>query len=103
MIELILTEEQTRQLLAAQGRVKVKTPGGQELGKIDRPLTDEEIAALKARAKDEMPEYSSEQVQARMKALEAEWERTGGFDPTHLERFFDQLSQDDQDSYGPLR
>jgi hypothetical protein len=103
MTDLILTEEQTRLLATAQGRVRVKTPGGQELGKIDRPLTNEEIAALKARAKSAGPWFSSEQVQARTKALEVERERVGDFDHEYMTAFLDGLTESDPETYGPMR
>jgi hypothetical protein len=104
MPELILTEEQLRQLSGAHGPVKVRTPAGQELGLIDPPLTDEQITALKARAataKGE-PYFTSAHMRAREEALTAEQARVGRFDRDTLFAFLVKLSEVDPDKYGPV-
>jgi hypothetical protein len=36
------------------------------------------------------PHFTSEQVKNMLTALNAEWERTGGFDEEHMQRFLDE-------------
>jgi hypothetical protein len=54
-------------------------------------LTIDEIAELKRRAAAPGARYSGDQIQAMFKALEAEWDRTGGFDQEHARKFIRRL------------
>jgi len=87
MADLILTEEQVRILAEAAGPVTVRDPRGVVLGSLQPPLSPQEIAELKRRAAAPGPRYTGSQVQACLRELEQEWERTGGFDQAHLAGF----------------
>ena len=95
MPELILTPEQVRVLATAYAPVPVKDPGGTVVGHIDPVLTPEKVAELKRRAASPGPWYTGAQVQARLQDLEAEWERTGGFDAAHAQSLLKRLNEQD--------
>ena len=95
MPELILTEEQSRIVLQAVGPVIVRDSNGRELARIEPKLTPEEIAELKRRAASPGPFFTGRQVQARLKALQEEWDRTGGFDETFMKAFLERLDAAD--------
>jgi hypothetical protein len=104
MNELILTPEQVAALTGPLRTVVVKSPDGQELGKITSPLTPEQIAELKARAaavRNE-PYFTSAQMQAREEALLAEQARVGKFDRETLFAFLAKLTEVDPEKYGPV-
>jgi hypothetical protein len=84
MSELILTDEQARIVTEALGPVTVRDSKGKVLGNLEPQLTPETIAELKRRAASPGPWYTGAQVQARLQALQEEWERTGGFDEAHM-------------------
>ena len=58
-------------------------------------LTPEEIAELKREAASPGPWYSGQQVAARLRELEKEWERTGGFDEAYMHTFIARLDEED--------
>ena len=98
MTEIILTEEQSALLAKAPGRVAVRDPKGNLVGHLEHfypPLSPEEIAELKRRAAAPGPRYTSAQVQARLRALQEEWDRTGGFDEPYMHQFLERLNADD--------
>jgi uncharacterized protein YmfQ (DUF2313 family) len=95
MSEVILTEDQARIVVQAGGPVVVRDPSGKELGRIEPKLPPEEIAELKRRAASPGPWFTGQQVQARLQALQAEWDSTGGFDETYMEEFLARLDAAD--------
>lgn len=103
MSEIVLTEEQTKQLTGTFNRVTVKDSAGNILGHIEPPLSPEFIAELKRRSASPGPRYSGAQIQSRLAALQLEWERTGGFDAAQLKLFLDQLAESDPEKYGPKK
>lgn len=96
MVQVFLTEEQVRllrhslteavQLCDAQGKV-VRT--------LEPAITEEEIAEAKRRAASKGPWFTSAQVQARLRALQEEWDRTGGFDEAYMREFLRKLDDSD--------
>jgi uncharacterized protein YmfQ (DUF2313 family) len=100
MSEVILTEEQARVVAESFSPVTVRDTSGNVLGHIDPKLTAEQIAALKRAASSPGPFFSGEQVQARLRALQDEWDRTGGFDETYMKAF---LAQQDAADPGHMR
>jgi hypothetical protein len=95
MAQIILTDEQIRVIQQASGTVMVRDPDGNAYTPLKLELTAEQIAEMKRRAASPGPWFSSEQVQRRLKSLEAEWERTGGFDEAYLREFLAKLNEDD--------
>jgi uncharacterized protein YmfQ (DUF2313 family) len=95
MQELILTEEQAKLVAQAAGPVRVKDPQGNLLGHLEPELTPDMIAELKRQAASPGPFFTGAQVQARLRALEAEWERTGGFDAAYMHEFLGKLDAAD--------
>jgi hypothetical protein len=95
MREVILTDEQARIVARAGGRVTVRDGAGKVLGHIEPKLTAEWIAELKRRAASPGPFYTGRQVQARLRALQEEWDRLGGFDYAYMQAFLDRLNAAD--------
>lgn len=103
MPEIILTDEQAKQLAEAVAPLEVKDAAGRVVGRLDPVLTPEFIAELKRRAAAPGPRYSGAQIQARLQALQAEQERVGRFDAQYARAFLDRLEQANPDKYGPKR
>lgn len=103
MPEIVLTEEQVKQLAGAVAPVEVKDATGRVVGRLDPVLSPEFIAELKRRASTPGPRYSGAHVQARLQALHAERERIGPFDAEYAKAFLDRLEQTDPEKYGPKR
>jgi hypothetical protein len=101
MPELILTEEQSEIVAQSAGRVAVRDAKGNTLGYIEPMLTPEEIAELKRRAASPGPWFTGEQVQARLRALQEEWDRTGGFDEVYMHKFLARLDAADPGHFRP--
>jgi hypothetical protein len=95
MPELILTQEQARVVSQSLGPVTVRDTNGQLLGYLEPKLTPEMIAELKRRVASPGPWYTGAQVQARLKALQEEWDRTGGFDEAYAREFVKRLNATD--------
>jgi hypothetical protein len=57
-------------------------------------LTPEQIAEMTRRARGPGPFYSGDFVIARLRALEQEWERTGGLDAEQLKAFRAKLDEE---------
>jgi len=53
------------------------------------------IRELKRRAATPGPRYTGEQVQARLHALQEEWDRIGDFDASYMRDFLDKFAQSD--------
>lgn len=96
MPHIVLTEEQVRVLQSAEQSLEVRDPRGNTLGFVSKypDLTPAEIAELKRIAATE-PRSSSSQVFVRLRALQAEWQRTGGFGEEYLERYLNELRAKD--------
>jgi uncharacterized protein YmfQ (DUF2313 family) len=95
MPELILTEEQAKIVTQANSTVVVRDVNRRLLGYIEPELTPEMIAELKRRVASPGPWYTGEQVQARLRALQEEWDRTGGFDLAYARAFMKRLNAED--------
>jgi uncharacterized protein YmfQ (DUF2313 family) len=102
MPDLILTEEQAKIVAQALGPVEVRDASGKTLGHIEPRLTPEMIAELKRRAASPGPFYTGEQVQARLRALQEEWDRTGGFDEAYMREFLSRLDTADPGHMRPM-
>ena len=91
MPEIVLTEEQAKQLAGGFVPVVVKDPAGNVLGQMEPALSPEFVAELKRRSATPGPRYSGAHIEARLAALHLEWERTGGFDAAYLRRITRQI------------
>src|SRR5262249_28614169 len=98
MSHIILTEEQMRVIETATENVEVRDAKGNVLGTVlpksngttyqrDSWETPEFFAEMKRRAQASTKKYSGTHVHAMLLALEAEWERTGGFDRAYMDKF----------------
>ncbi len=100
MVELILTHEQAAVFREAmENTIQVRDPEGKVLTEIAPQWNREFIAELKRRVASPGPWYTTAQVQARLKALQEEWDRTGGFDQAHMEALMARLNQEDPGHY----
>lgn len=95
MNDLVLTDEQARIVTLAAGPIAVRDAQGNVLGQFEPRPTPEMIAELKRRARAAGPRYTGAQVQARLQALQDEWDRTGEFDEATMRQFLDRLNQAD--------
>lgn len=91
MPELVLTEEQTRAVVGAQGCIQVKDHRGNVLGRLHPNLDPAHIAEYKRLAASPGPWFTGQQMQSMLTALQTEWERTGGFDEAHMDLFLERL------------
>lgn len=101
MPEIVLTDEQAKQLAGAVAPVEVKDRTGRVVGRLDPVLSTEFIAELKRRAATPGPRYSGAHVQARLQALQAEQDRIGRFDAEYAKAFLVRLEEADPDTVGP--
>ena len=85
MPEIVLTEEQARILSEARDRVVLRTPQGEAIAEIDpqEAAIIRQWRARQAASAAPPPTTPGARVQEHLRALQAEWERTGGFDREH--------------------
>jgi hypothetical protein len=95
MSELVLTAEQAKIVTQAFGPVAVRDPSGNLVGELEPTLTPEMIAELKRRAASPGPWYTGAQIQARLLALQEEWDRRGGFDQAYMKDYLATLNAAD--------
>jgi hypothetical protein len=103
MPKLVLTEEQARLVAESNAPVEVVDRQGNIYTPIRLELTAERFAELKRSAASPGPWYTGDQVQARLRALDAEWERTGGFDAEYMRAFLAKLNAEDPGHMRPPR
>ncbi|MBA4063233.1 MAG: hypothetical protein C0501_05880 [Isosphaera sp.] len=91
MPEIVLTDEQARVVAGATAAVWVRDPSGGLVGTID-PRDAEWIEVAKRRlAAPRGPGIPGRTVQAHLAALQAEWDRLGGFDREYALAFLAKL------------
>src|ERR1700677_1035550 len=91
MTEIVLNDEQVKLVEQAKGTLLARDTKGRVVGRIEPELTLEMIAELKRQAESPGPWYTSEQVQARLRGLQEEWDRTGGFDEHRMKDLLSQM------------
>jgi hypothetical protein len=94
MTYIVLTEEQARVLAEGRGAVEVRDPAGNWVGVLD-PEEAAVVAEARRRMASGKPGIPAERVEAHLRALQAEWDRTGGFDREYLHAFLEKLRADD--------
>ena len=96
MTQLILSEEQAKLILKANGPVQMCDSAGNVLGQAQPNSALDQMDDLDRRAVENhrkrqvVPKqngYSSEHVRNMLIALEQEWKRTGGFDKPQMDVF----------------
>jgi hypothetical protein len=87
---ITLTEEQARLVSQAGTPVEVRDPSGNWVGRID-PEEAGLVAEILRRRGEPRKGIPAAKVEEHLQALQAEWERTGGFDRAHLHTFLEQL------------
>ncbi|HEX4590972.1 MAG TPA: hypothetical protein VH120_13635 [Gemmataceae bacterium] len=98
MPQITLTEEQFKVYETATEPVEIRAPDGEIVIRLANRLpheTPEFFAELKRRADTPGRVYTSDQVRRRMAALQAEWDRTGGFDKASMREFMKKLDETD--------
>lgn len=93
MNEIILTDEQTKVIAAADGPVELRDSAGTILFKVD-PGDARALAAHRKRKQSgaSEPGIPAEQVEAYLQRLEAEWNQSGPFDVARAEEIFSQMN-----------
>jgi hypothetical protein len=87
MPHIVLTDEQARVIDDANDFIEIRRQDGRVLARIPPDWTPAQIADAKRRAAAPGPRYTGDQIQSMFGALEAEWERTGGFDREYAREF----------------
>jgi hypothetical protein len=95
MAQLILTEEQARIVAGATEPIHLCDPRGNIVAILKPAFTAEDLAEAKQRLASDGPRCTSEQVQAHLRALQEEWDRTGGFDRDYMRAFLGRLQAED--------
>jgi|GEM_PF-1427859 len=95
MPEIVLTEEQAKQLIGGFMPVVVRDPSGRVVGHLEPTPSVEMVAELKRRASEPGPRYTGDQMRARLRELQAEWDRIGGFDIAYALEYLARLNAAD--------
>ena len=94
MAEIVLTEEQARVWRETGSTVTVRGPDGRAMAAVD-PVEAEFLAKMLDRRErrwtDPRPDIPGPLFHASFAALQAEWERVGGFDAAHARQFVDRF------------
>jgi hypothetical protein len=91
MTELLLTHEQTKLLRAIQQPIPVRDADGNLIGQFEPRFSPQLIAELKRRGASQGPWYSGQQVQNRLAALQAEWDRRRSFDERTMQELLKEM------------
>jgi hypothetical protein len=95
MPELILTEDQAKRVAQANSPVEVRDPRGNWLGRLD-PQEAAIVAELLNRRGKPQKGIPAHKVQEHLRALQAEWDRLGGFDREYMQAFLEKLRAGDE-------
>ncbi len=102
MVQIMLSEEQVRRVRQLLEAVQLCDPEGKVVCTLNPEHSKEFIAELKRRAASPGPWYTGDQVQARLRALHEEWNRTGGFDEVYMREFLARLDDEDPGHKRPM-
>ena len=94
MPHIVLTEDQARVVAQAGTAVEVRDPEGKWLGRID-PREAAIVADLLRRRGEPRQTIPAVRVEEHMRALQAEWDRTGGFDREYMLEYLKELRAED--------
>ncbi|MBL8800242.1 MAG: hypothetical protein JNM56_40550 [Planctomycetia bacterium] len=90
MPHITLTEEQASVIAQSGAAVEIRDPNGNWLGRID-PQEAALVAEVLRRRGEPRKCIPAAKVEEHLRALSAEWERTGGFDRQHMLAFLENL------------
>ena len=96
MPQIVLTPDQLQALGEGWDRAELLGPGGELVAIASRFAEAELLAEAQRRRANPMPTIPGERVAAHLQALQAEWDRSGGFDREYMHRFLQQLRAEDQ-------
>ena len=94
MPEIILNEEQTRVIAESKEPVEIRDAAGTILIKVD-PFDARALANHRRRGTQTAPGIPGRKVLEHLQALQAEWERVGGFDSEFMKEFMSRLRAED--------
>lgn len=94
MQHIVLTDEQARVMANANARVEVRDPRGNWLGCLD-PYEAAMVAEVLSRRGEPEETIPAHKVREHMQALQAEWDRVGGFDKEYMLRYLEKLRAED--------
>jgi len=87
MPHIVLSEEQTHTYHSAECPVQIRDNNGKVLGYLEPDFRPDTVEEAEARAKSYGPGVPSSEARAMLQALEAEWNRTGGFEEGYMKEF----------------
>jgi hypothetical protein len=90
MPHITLTEEQANVVAQAGTPIEIRPPDGNWLGRID-PEEAAMVAVVLRRRGEPRNCIPAEKVEEYFRALQAEWDRTGGFDKQYMLAFLEKL------------
>jgi hypothetical protein len=102
MPRVVLSDEQARILTTALESVELVDAKGDVLRIIPPMWTKEDIAEAKRRLASPGPWFTSDQIRRRLAALQAEWDKTGGFDKEHMHAVLKRLDDEDPGQMRPM-
>jgi hypothetical protein len=95
MPHITLTAEQASIVAQAGTSVEVRDPQGNWLGRID-PQEAALVAETLRRRGEPRKWIPAAKVEEHLRALQAEWDRTGGFDRQYMLAFLEKLRTKDE-------
>jgi hypothetical protein len=87
MSHIVLTDEQLRTYHEAETDVEIRDEAGRILGRIEPDFRPETRDEARIRMRVRGPGLPGSSTQSMLRALEAEWKRTGGFDQEYAQAF----------------
>jgi hypothetical protein len=93
MPEIILTDDQAREFSQAREKVVLRNTQGEMIGVLD-PFDAIALAEHRKRAgQPAEPGIPAEKIDHYLDLLQAEWDRTGGFDDEYMEAFLARVEE----------
>jgi hypothetical protein len=87
MPHIVLTAEQLQTYHEAETTIEIRNAAGHVIGHVEPDFRAETREEARLRMKSGGPGRPGSSAQAMLRALEAEWKRTGGFDEEYMRAF----------------
>lgn len=96
MKEILLTDDQAKTLAESHEPVEFRHAAGTVVVKVD-PYDAQALASFRRHKSEgaKVPGIPGSRVREHLAALQAEWDRTGGFDRAHLHAILEKLHAED--------